>query len=304
MNTNSIFNQSEQLKKDAPAIHQDASVDFDDTFLSSTSLLNVMDFYAPLSKEWRGVVSIPHSGETIPEEFNPYLCATKKAYNEDIDFKVAELISIDKLRLQGVGVLVARIHRVAIELNRTANESVLYWEENTNGVKMVGKTPEEKKRNAWVHKYYHPYYGLIKYIFNKLALKFPEQRIPFVDLHSMPSKPTSYHLKLNPEQNESRPHFCISDLKGKSCAPEYITWVKDSLSKFNFSPAINNPYFGGNLTKYAARFATNAIQIEINRSLYMNEKNKTLLTDGSVEKLREALDTTLSGLFMTFGLKA
>ncbi len=52
----------------------------------------LFDFYSPMGPHYRGLVSIPHSGEVVPPEFEEYLSGDTRAYKEDVDFKVNELV--------------------------------------------------------------------------------------------------------------------------------------------------------------------------------------------------------------------
>ncbi|MBF0360759.1 MAG: N-formylglutamate amidohydrolase [Oligoflexia bacterium] len=267
----------------------------------------VINYYSPLNSsnnEVKGILSIPHSGEVIPPEFNQYLSGDLQAYNEDVDYKVSELIDIQALRKLGIGVVVANIHRVAVDLNRPEETAVLYWEENTKGVKIRVANMDVDKREMMLEKYHRSYYGFLSNLIREMEQKYQQRRISFVDLHSMPSRPTEYHLKLNPNQKTTRADFCISDLKGSTCVPEYINFVYDKLRAFSYKPAINDPYFGGNITKYfgyngVGNFNTNTIQIEINRSLYMDEQKKSLNV-GYANNLKINLTDSLSDLFTQF----
>lgn len=91
-------------------------------------------YYPPLDATTVGIVSIPHSGEDIPEEFKPYLCADLLTMREDVDYKVHELVDIEALQKNGLGVMVAHVHRVCVDLNRSEENCVMFWKENTKGV--------------------------------------------------------------------------------------------------------------------------------------------------------------------------
>ncbi|MBF0207616.1 MAG: hypothetical protein HQK53_12070 [Oligoflexia bacterium] len=68
----------------------------------------VFDYYGPLFHiPPTAVISVPHAGETTPEEFLPYLVDDQKALNDDVDYRVDKLIDIDQLRRMGVAVLIA-----------------------------------------------------------------------------------------------------------------------------------------------------------------------------------------------------
>ncbi|MBF0301038.1 MAG: N-formylglutamate amidohydrolase [Oligoflexia bacterium] len=272
----------------------------------------VLDYYSPLKKEAIGVISIPHSGEEVPKEFHQYLSGDVVAYNEDVDYKVGELIDIEMLRKLGVAIIISKIHRVAVDLNRPEETAVLFWEENTKGVKIRTSIVDAEKKEEMLQKYHRPYYSFLSSLLRELeqnnsnlsSSTTPIKRVSFVDLHSMPSHPTEYHLKLNPNQKMNRADFCISDLKGVTCVEEYINFIYEKLRNLSYKPVINDPYFGGNITKYfgyagVGNFNTNTIQIEINRSIYMNEDKKTL-NHGYANNLKNNLSNSLSELFTQF----
>jgi N-formylglutamate amidohydrolase len=244
-------------------------------------------FY-PATTQFKGIVTIPHSGEWVPEEFVPYLCATEREMLEDVDFRVNDLVDITQLQNAGISVIVANIHRVCVDLNRTPELSVLYWQENTHGVKLVSHLPDQATCEEFILKYHFTYYGLIKSILENYQ---QEHLIPAIDLHSMPSAPTAYHLKKNPHQSKQRADFCISDLHGSSCEKEYIEKIGQRLSD-QYSVAYNNPYFGGYGTQFFNKFHTNSVQIEINRSIYMDEKEKKLI-ENKIQPLKTILTNTI-----------
>ena len=238
----------------------------------------IFDYYAPLGSSYRGILSIPHSGETIPNEFEQFLSGDTRAYQEDVDFKVNELIDIKKLQEAGIAVLVAHVHRVCVDLNRAESNCVLFWKENTQGKKLVVKDPDEEQTRHFIESYHRPYFETLK-----AALQDLEKRktglVSMVDLHSMPSRPTEYHMKQNPNQKTHRPDFCVSDRKGKTARPEFIHFFNDQLIKSGHESYMNDPYVGGYVTEYVDQFRTNNIQIEIKRGIYMDEVNKTLIPE-------------------------
>ncbi|MBF0207615.1 MAG: N-formylglutamate amidohydrolase [Oligoflexia bacterium] len=190
-----------------------------------------------------------------------------------------------------------------MELNRTEEAAILHWTENTRGIQLVKKIIDEECRQKLAQRYYRPYYQMLDILFEKMAAKQPAgaQPISFIDLHSMPASPTSYHLKINPQQKTNRANFCLSDLKGVSCNHQYITSIADALNKKGYTIAINDPYFGGNITKYLHslhdRFPLNVVQIEVNRSIYMNEDKRTFLDTSKITKVKNDLTETLISLF-------
>jgi N-formylglutamate amidohydrolase len=258
----------------------------------------LFDYYAPQGPFIRGLISIPHSGENIPQVFEPFLSGDLDAYKEDVDFKVNELIDIQALQEAGVAVLVAHVHRICVDLNRAESNCVLFWKDNTLGKKLVIKDPTPVEVEKFIETFHRPYYEILKSAMQDLE-KRKENPVSMVDLHSMPSRPTEYHMKQNPHQKTHRPDFCISDRKGKTCTPEFINFFQHELTKRGHESSFNDPYVGGFVTEYIDQFRTNNIQIEINRSIYMDETTKALIP-AKVSHLRPLLTEVLIEGFKKF----
>ena len=90
-----------------------------------------------------------------------------------------------------------------------------------------------------------------------------------VDCHSMPS----VGGPMDGDQGTNRPDIVLGDRYGTSCAPELTDTAEDILTRLGYSVMRNNPYAGGFNTEHYGRPARglHALQIEINRSLYMDE---------------------------------
>lgn len=264
--------------------------------LNSSQLPDIFKFYPPQNK-YIGFLSIPHSGELIPEEFSPYLTDDLKALGKDVDYKVNELVDIELLTQKGIAVLVSNIHRTCIDLNRAQDICVLNWEKNSHGERLVMQRPDEKTTAFLTEKYYSPYYEMIKSAIDELHRQQPGP-VSIIDLHSMPSRPTQYHLDINPKQKIERPDFCVSDIEGISCTQDFIDDICTRLKTFSSKVTQNDPYFGGHVTRHIhATFQNkNNIQIEINRGIYMDEQKRVLI-DNLVAKLKPQLTLALIETF-------
>lgn len=236
----------------------------------------LFDYFAPNGANYRGILSIPHSGENIPAEFSSFLSGNEDAYRSDVDFKVNELVDIKALQNAGIAVLVSNVHRICVDLNRAESNCVMFWKENTQGEKLVVRNPSEEEENHLRDSFYRPYYQILKSSLQDLEKK-KKKLVSMVDLHSMPSRPTEYHMKQNPNQKQTRPQFCLSDRKGKTCEAQFIKTFQDLLIERGYEASMNDPYVGGYVTEYVDQFRTNNIQIEINREIYMDEQKKILL---------------------------
>lgn len=257
----------------------------------------VFEYFPPLSSDFIGLLSIPHSGEIIPQEFEPYLSGDTRAYLEDVDYRVNELVDIKSLQEAGVAVLVAKIHRICIDLNRSEDASFMFWKQNTQGKALVTSEADASTQRLLLDKYYRPYYEMLKTIMHNLEQK-KSALVSAVDLHSMPSRPTEYHMKQNPHQGTHRADFCLSDRKGLTCQKEFIDCFDEALAS-DYETIQNNPYVGGYVTEFLNGFRSNNIQIEIKREIYMDEVTKQLVP-AKVEKLKPILTKALIHGFKTF----
>ena len=77
----------------------------------------------------------------------------------------------------------------------------------------------------------------------------------------------------NDRHRNNRPDFVIGDRYGTSSAAEFVHFATQILRSLGYQVAINKPYAGGFITEHYGRpkDSIHAIQVEINRSLYMNE---------------------------------
>src|SRR3954452_17114097 len=73
---------------------------------------------------------------------------------------------------------------------------------------------------------------------------------------------------------EAAADFVLGDCHGASCAPRIVEAARAFLAERDFTVAINAPYAGGFTTGHygSPRRARHAVQIEINRALYMDER--------------------------------
>ncbi len=256
--------------------------------------------YHKPKKDFVAVLSIPHSGEFIPKEIGKYLIEDTVALSKDVDTAVDSLIDIEQLTDNGIAVIISKMHRAAIDINRSRDKALLCWKQNTWGEQLVISEPSIVDSEKFLTEYYDPYYTMLTTMV-AMASKSGNPT-PFVDLHSMPSAPTSYHLKLNPTQNVNRADFCISDLDGQSCPASFINFISDELKLGGYSTAINDPYFGGYVTQYVNQLNSSNIQIEINRRIYLEESTRTV-NEQLRNKLKPILTDSLIRLLSTNNLK-
>ena len=88
-----------------------------------------------------------------------------------------------------------------------------------------------------------------------------------VDCHSMPST-------AGQKDERPRPEFVLGDRYGTSCVGVVAETVEATLRGLGYSVSRNKPYAGGFITEHYGNPAAglHAIQLEINRALYMDER--------------------------------
>lgn len=237
------------------------------------------------------LVTIPHSGEAIPPEASWLQQLPEEILLCDIDRFVDELYSpvLSKLSLPFVS---CSWHRYAGDLNRSPldvdRDSVqgaagafgsmkrgFHWRITTQGQVILKEPISIETHGALVKKIHDPFHSQVQ----KLAhvIKASHSCVYHLDLHSMPSLGTSEHR----DPGELRADIVISDSLGKSSSSSFLDLVLSSYVKAGFKVGYNWPYYGGYITeKYGNPLENHhTLQVELNRSLYMDEKTKVKKKD-------------------------
>ena len=255
-------------------------------------------------------VSFPHSGLKIPKEaywlkelpFETLMC--------DPDLYVDELYE-NTLKKYQIPAFWFEWHRYAIDANRfvwdvspqtveKAEKSIqsnpskkspsdIHWQQTTLGTPLIKKAISQKRHQLLIKKYFDPFHKKIKSHIETLK-KQGKKPIYLLDLHSMPSKASPFHK----DQGQSRTEVVIGDNEGKSCSVFFRDLVLTAYQKAGFKTALNDPYSGGAITKTygQAHEKQEAVQIELNRKLYMDEVTKE--KNKSFSKVEKQLEQALS----------
>ena len=113
---------------------------------------------------------------------------------------------------------------------------------------------------------YHPYHQALRQLIEETEALFGGYLL--VDCHSMPSAAGTVC-------GSDGADFVLGDCYGAACAPMILEAARNFLVERGFAVAINAPYAGGFTTDHYGdpRRGRHALQIEINRGLYMDERN-------------------------------
>ena len=160
----------------------------------------------------------------------------------------------------------------------------LIWHTCPPDLQMYDRKLTEDEVRRRIDEYYLAYHGTLDASLNRLYRKFGH--VWHINCHSMP---TISAAMLPGDPRSRRAEFVLGDRDGTTCAPEFTALVRETLEGFGYSVVVNNPYKGVELVRAYSDpdKDRHSIQIEISRSLYMNEST-FLQTDG-FDKLKKNL---------------
>ena len=256
-------------------------------------------------------VTVPHSGEKIPEEVLWLSGLEEPVLMRDVDRYVDQLYS-DFCRTEGVDFIFTPWHRYVVDLNRRPDDvdkdsvlesakpsgthtTGLHWVKTTLGEVLMKEPIEFLQHQKLVELYHRPFHASVEEKYSEL-LKCSE-KVYQLDAHSMPSLGTAAHR----DNGHSRAEIVVSDRNGVSCSSSYRELVCGSYQKAGFEVKENWPYLGGRVTETYGQpeKGQHCIQVELNRKLYMCEttkKKKEAEFLQTKEKIEKALALVKGGI--------
>jgi len=214
------------------------------------------------------LLSIPHGGTKIPDELRKFSILSDKdlfldgdAYTIDIynlKSKVMEIIKTDTARA------FVDVSREVFKMPPEFKDGVIKSHTCYNKKIYKNDLPNELIELI-LNKYYHPYQDKLT------ELCQDENIILGFDCHSM----AEIGPDIAKDAFQSRPLINLGDNEGKSANPEFTKLLKKSfIEVFSFDESevtINKPFKGGFITRNYGNNPIPFIQIEMNRSLYLNQ---------------------------------
>ena len=233
------------------------------------------------------VFNSPHSGRSYSESFlknsllkKPEIRASEDAYVDDLFSSVTEF---------GAPLLTAVAPRAFVDLNRQADEldSAIIQGVNKNilnsrvlsGLGVIPRIVSKgnniqsgkmtiEQANLRLDQSYFPYHYKLKKLLDQTKLEF--RKVILIDCHSMPMRSTH---SLRSSDGKS-PNIVLGNRFGSSCSSDIMEQIKSSFEDAGFRVSQNIPFSGAYILKNYGRPSINehAVQIEIDRGLYLNEK--------------------------------
>lgn len=232
------------------------------------------------------LITSPHSGSDYPSDF---LAASLLDAH---DIRQSEDMYVDALYADapalGLPLLAARFPRAYLDLNRAPYEleQALFNDKlpdhiDTKSMRAaagLGTVPRLVAENTPIYKaklsfaeaehrieaIYHPFHAILSQLLT--ALHAAHGYSLLIDAHSMPSQATRL-------SGMGEIDFVLGNRHGRACHRDVTHTVESFLTSRGWHVGLNKPYAGGHITEQygAPARGHHALQIEINRSIYMDE---------------------------------
>ncbi|ETR78553.1 N-formylglutamate amidohydrolase [Afipia sp. P52-10] len=240
---------------------------------------------------WRApiIFNSPHSGTVYPHEFLMASRIDMATLRKSEDAFMDELIA--DLSNRGFGVVRVNFPRSYVDVNREPYEldprmftGRLPSFANTRSMRVAGGlgtiprvvgdgqdiyadrlSIEDALQR--IESLYKPYHRALRRLIAKVHQDFGTAML--IDCHSMPSVGIA-------REEPRRPDVVIGDRYGTSCSAVLADVVQETMQACGYSVSRNKPYAGGFITEHYGNPGSglHAIQIELNRAIYMDERKR------------------------------
>lgn len=233
------------------------------------------------------VFSSPHSGRHYPQRFLDMARLDREVIRRSEDCYVEELFGA--AAALGAPMLVAHFPRAYLDVNREPWEldPRMFVEPlpafvNARSPRVAGGLGTVPRRVgegldiyaarislgeavARIEGIYRPFHDCLRRLLAVTHARFGFAVL--VDCHSMPAS-------IRTGENNLKPDFIVGDRFGTSASAALTDHAIALLSEMGYCVSHNKPYAGGYITEHYGRPSRglHALQIEVNRGLYMNER--------------------------------
>ncbi|MFZ5780903.1 MAG: N-formylglutamate amidohydrolase [Pseudomonadota bacterium] len=277
-------------------------------FPSGVSDHEALDCRLPQRQSAPVVVASPHSGSTYPAAFLAQTAVPLAALRRAEDAFVDELFAAAPTL--GMPLIAARFPRSYVDVNREPYELDPGMFEGplprslnhrttrvAAGLGMIPRVAasgepiyrgrvsseeiEQRLTTCW-----RPYHTALTVLVEQTHRAFGG--VLLIDAHSMPSSASGVGVR----DRDHRVDIVLGDNHGEACNPGLVACAERWFVRHGLKVRRNQPYAGGFTTQRYGRpaLARHALQIEINRSLYMDEaRHLRLPTAGAMERLMAGL---------------
>lgn len=245
------------------------------------------DLMLPHAPSGPVIFASPHSGRDYPRAFIASSTLDPRTLRSSEDAYVDRLIA--GAPGLGVPVIVARVPRAFVDLNRAADEfDPLAVEDVGRGVTnprvaaglgviprvVANGRPIRRNRisraeaEARLATCWHPYHCALAELIGRTQAR--EGGAVLIDWHSMPHEAIAH---LAPSGRGPAPDVVLGDRFGAAAAPEISAAVEMAFRDAGFRVARNTPFAGAYVAQTYGRPADglHVVQVELDRALYLDE---------------------------------
>ncbi len=270
-------------------------------------------YHAIVPENWRFplLLASPHSGRDYPLSFLESSRLDNHTIRKSEDSFVEQLYA-DAPSL-GAPLLTALFPRAFLDVNREAYEldPAMFKEPLPDYVNstsprvqgglgtvarfVTGGEPIYHRKLSFaeaqwrINHFYYPYHEILQWLIQETKNRFGYCLL--IDCHSMPS---SNPIAGTERRFIIRHDFVLGDCHHRSCARKLLQTSYELLRRKGYRISINDPYAGGFTTAHygSPEQGVHALQIEINRALYMDED--MIEPHKGMDPLRQTLNSLIA----------
>ena len=234
------------------------------------------------------VFASPHSGRDYPRSFLKQSALNEHAIRSSEDAFVDDLF--ESAPAHGAPLLCASVPRAYVDLNRSADELDPALIE---GVRKAGHNPRvasglgvvprvvangqviytgkisREEADRRIETYWRPYHAALRLQLTEAQRQFGQAIL--VDCHSMPHEAMDSVAR----SGVRRPDVVLGDRFGAAAGEQIVDRIEEAFYNAGLVVTRNTPFAGAYITQHYGRPSNghHAVQIEIDRSLYMDEQS-------------------------------
>lgn len=246
----------------------------------------VLIVHGPAAAEVPLVLDSPHSGTAMPADFGSM--RTEAELREGEDSFIDELYRPAAAR--GVPLLAALFPRTYLDPNRHAGDidpellaepwpqpleasakarigKALVWRSMDADKPIYDRRLTVAEMQHRIEHYHRPYHETLQALLDGAFARFGA--VWHINCHSMGPNTS---VLIEGVDGRPRPDFVLGDRDGTTCAPEFTSFVRETLAGHGYDVRVNDPFKGVELVRAWSDpgAGRHSLQLEINKRLYMD----------------------------------
>ena len=253
------------------------------------------------------VFASPHSGRDYAWSFLRKTVLDEQAIRSSEDAFVDQLF--DCAPRYGAAFIKAGAPRAYVDLNRSPDEldpalieGVRKQGHNPRVASGLGVIPRVVANGRAIYRgkisaaeaqhridsFWHPYHRMVQKLLDQSHTRYGQAVL--IDCHSMPHEAMDSTARMGAR----RPDVVLGDRFGAAASGEVVDRIEEAFVAAGFVVTRNTPFAGAYITQAYGRPSRgqHAVQIEIDRSLYMNEA--LIRPNGNFEAVKSALERVVA----------